>query len=68
MGRTFIEKIAQTLRIIPNLDRKKSLSSDSPLRRFPSSNDWHEHVELDAQAWPQQIERRYSLVPTTCFN
>ena len=68
MARSLIEKIAQGLRIIPNLDRKKALSAGAPLRNFPSPDEWHDHVELDAQAWPAQIERRYSLVPTTCFN
>ena len=68
MARSLIEKIAQGLRIIPNLDRKGSQSSASPLRKFPSPDDWHDHVELDAQAWPEQVEKRYSLVPTTCCN
>ena len=68
MARSLIEKIAQGLRIIPNLDRKKALNAGAPLRSFPSPDEWHDHVELDAQAWPAQIERRYSLVPTTCFN
>ena len=68
MARSLIEKIAQGLRIIPNLDRKSSQGTGAPLRKFPSPDDWHNHVELDAQAWPEQIEKRYSLVPTTCFN
>src|SRR6266508_1511610 len=25
-------------------------------------------VHLAAKAWPQRVERRYMLVPTTCFN
>jgi anaerobic selenocysteine-containing dehydrogenase len=25
-------------------------------------------VELDSRAWPERVERRYLLVPTTCFN
>ena len=50
MARTLIEKIAQGLRIIPNLDRKKALCSGAPLRSFPSPDEWHDHVELDAQA------------------
>ena len=68
MARTLIEKIAQGLRIIPNLDRKKESNLGTPLLRFPSPDDWHNHIELDAQAWPEQVEKRYSLVPTTCFN
>jgi len=67
MAQSLIERIAQGLRIIPNLDRAHA-SGAGALRRFPSPDEWHDHVELDAQAWPEQIERRYSLVPTTCFN
>jgi len=68
MARSLIEKIAQGLRIIPNLDRKTPQGMGATLRKFPSPDDWHNHIELDAQAWPEQIEKRYSLVPTTCFN
>jgi anaerobic selenocysteine-containing dehydrogenase len=25
-------------------------------------------VELDSRAWPQRVERHYTLTPTTCFN
>jgi anaerobic selenocysteine-containing dehydrogenase len=25
-------------------------------------------VELDSKSWPERVERRYTLVPTTCFN
>jgi anaerobic selenocysteine-containing dehydrogenase len=38
------------------------------LARFPPKERWDDWVELDAQAWPQRVERRYALVPTTCFN
>ena len=68
MAKSFVEKIAQRLRIIPNLDRKKSEIIQGPLRKFPEPEHWHDHSELDANAWPQRIERNYSLVPTTCFN
>ena len=68
MGRTFIEDMAQRLRIIPNLDREKASGATSQLRPFPKPDEWHDHVELDANEWPRMVERRYSLVPTTCFN
>ena len=68
MGKTFIEDIAQRLRIIPNLDREKSGGAKTPLKSFPEPEDWHDHVELDANEWPKMVEKRYSLVPTTCFN
>ena len=68
MAETFIERIAQGLRIIPNLDREQSLAVPAPLRKYPVLEAWDDHMELDANAWPKRVERNYSLVPTTCFN
>ena len=68
MGESIIEKIAQKLRIIPNLDREFAKGASESLRAYPVLGDWHDHVELDANEWPKKVERRYSLVPTTCFN
>ncbi|MCH1511133.1 MAG: molybdopterin-dependent oxidoreductase, partial [Candidatus Thalassarchaeaceae archaeon] len=68
MAKTFIENIAQKLRIIPDLDREHASGNQKPLRKFPSPDEWHNFTELDANAWPLRLERNYSLVPTTCFN
>ncbi len=38
------------------------------LAAFPPKERWDDWVELDSRAWPQRKERRYMLVPTTCFN
>ncbi|MEM9563524.1 MAG: molybdopterin-dependent oxidoreductase [Actinomycetota bacterium] len=38
------------------------------LRNYPPFEKWHDWAELDAKAWPDRVERRYTLVPTTCFN
>ncbi len=38
------------------------------LRNYPPHDQWHDWRELDAKAWPEKVERRYTLVPTTCFN
>ena len=38
------------------------------LHKYPPHEDWHDWRELDAKAWPDKKERRYTLVPTTCFN
>ena len=40
----------------------------TPLASFPPKERWHDWRELDAKAWPRREERRYTLVPTTCFN
>jgi anaerobic selenocysteine-containing dehydrogenase len=38
------------------------------LSAFPPKDRWDDWTELDSQAWPVRKERRYQLVPTTCFN
>jgi anaerobic selenocysteine-containing dehydrogenase len=38
------------------------------LASFPPKERWDDWVELDSRAWPVRDERRYMLVPTTCFN
>jgi anaerobic selenocysteine-containing dehydrogenase len=38
------------------------------LAAFPPKERWDEWVELDSKAWPDKVERRFMLVPTTCFN
>ena len=38
------------------------------LASFPPKERWNDWVELDSKAWPRRVERRYMLVPTTCFN
>ncbi|MCG8467057.1 MAG: molybdopterin-dependent oxidoreductase [Gemmatimonadetes bacterium] len=38
------------------------------LAAFPPRERWEDWVELDSKAWPERRERRYTLVPTTCFN
>jgi anaerobic selenocysteine-containing dehydrogenase len=38
------------------------------LASFPPKERWDDWVELDSAAWPRKRERRFALVPTTCFN
>lgn len=38
------------------------------LAAFPPKERWDDWVELDSRSWPQRVEKRYMLVPTTCFN
>jgi anaerobic selenocysteine-containing dehydrogenase len=35
---------------------------------FPPPDRWDDWTELDAKAWPERVERQYTIVPTTCFN
>ena len=38
------------------------------LASYPPYERWADWVEFDSRSWPKKVERRYSLVPTTCFN
>jgi anaerobic selenocysteine-containing dehydrogenase len=38
------------------------------LASFPPKERWDDWVELDSKSWPKRVEKRYMLVPTTCFN
>ncbi len=38
------------------------------LAAFPPKERWDDWIELDSTAWPERKERRFTLVPTTCFN
>ena len=38
------------------------------LRDFPPPEKWDDWVELDSKSWPKRVEKRYTIVPTTCFN
>ena len=38
------------------------------LQSFPPREQWDDWRELDSRAWPKRVEKRYMLVPTTCFN
>ncbi len=40
----------------------------TPLESFPPMAKWDDWTEWDPEAWPRRVERRYALVPTTCFN
>jgi anaerobic selenocysteine-containing dehydrogenase len=42
--------------------------SDGRLTSYPPPEKWDDWVEWDAKAWPEKVARRYTLVPTVCFN
>lgn len=73
---SFVEKIATALRIIPKLADEGDVArmapgihtNPFPLSSFPPQEKWDDWEELDPQAWPVLKKRKYSIVPTTCFN
>ena len=42
--------------------------ADGRLSNYPPVDKWDDWVEWDAKAWPKKVARRYTLVPTVCFN
>ncbi len=38
------------------------------LQSYPPLERWDDWEELDPQAWPRRVPRRYRLIPTICFN
>ena len=41
---------------------------DGRMSQYPPPEHWEEWVEWDGKAWPAKKARRYTLVPTICFN
>lgn len=44
------------------------LSPGSGLQPYAPPERWDDYVEYDPKQWPKRVEKRYSLVPTICFN
>lgn len=41
---------------------------DGRLSSYPPPERWEDWTEWDSKAWPTRVARRYTLVPTICFN
>ncbi len=41
---------------------------DGRMSQYPPVEKWDDWVEWDGKLWPQKVARRYTLVPTVCFN
>ena len=46
----------------------KVVHPDGRISQYPPPEVWDDWVEWDGKAWPQRVARRYTLVPTVCFN
>jgi anaerobic selenocysteine-containing dehydrogenase len=49
-------------------DETRPSATPDRLSSYPPYERWDDWVEYDPKSWPKKVERRYSLVPTTCFN
>ena len=50
------------------MDREFATPAGGGLASFPPTEDWDDWVEVDPRSLPEGRERRYSIVPTVCFN
>ena len=41
---------------------------DGRISQYPPPEVWDDWVEYDGKEWPKRVARRYTLVPTGCFN
>ena len=41
---------------------------DGRMSSYPPADHWDDWVEYDGKHWPKKVARRYTLVPTICFN
>ncbi|HFE65893.1 MAG TPA: formate dehydrogenase, partial [Chloroflexi bacterium] len=51
-----------------NVEMIEVRQEDGRLSQYPPPEKWDDWTEWDGKAWPKRVARRYSLVPTTCFN
>ncbi len=70
---SWIEKVAESLRLIPNLHKEKQteiphLQEPGKLQNYPPPEKWDHWEEHEAKSWPKRDKKAYSIVPTTCFN
>ena len=71
--KTFIEKVAEKLKLIPDLSSSRDANLDTltepgQLTDFPPMEQWDNWTEYEATAWPRVEKKNYTIVPTTCFN
>lgn len=50
------------------VDMTTVVHPDGRMSQYPPTEKWDDWVEWDGKLWPQKVARRYTLVPTTCFN
>ncbi|MEN0060757.1 MAG: molybdopterin-dependent oxidoreductase [Myxococcota bacterium] len=50
------------------VERLEVRHPDGRLSQYPPPERWDDWVEWESQAWPDRVARRYTIVPTICFN
>jgi hypothetical protein len=70
---TFIERIAESLHLIPNLHGEDGealppIVEPGKLTDYPPPEKWDNWVEYEAKSGQKREKKNYMIVPTTCFN
>lgn len=70
---SLIEKIAEKLRLIPNLHQPQEspiprLTEPGKLSSYPPPEKWDGWVEYEAKSGFRREKKEYMIVPTNCFN
>ncbi len=69
---SFIEKFAESIGLIPNLHKEypslPSLTEPGKLNKYPPADQWDNWEEYEATGWARKEKKKYTIVPTTCFN
>lgn len=69
---SLIERLAESIGLIPNLHRKfqeiPSLTEPGKLISYPPADRWDDWEEYEATGWARKEKKKYTIVPTTCFN
>ena len=52
----------------PPVDLSTVKHPDGRMSQYPPASHWADWVEWDSKSWPNKVARRYTLVPTICFN
>jgi len=50
------------------VDMQTVVHPDGRMSQYPPTDQWDDWVEWDGKSWPNRVARRYTLVPTVCFN
>lgn len=51
-----------------HLPHTGNIPAQDDLSSYPPIEKWDNWEEYDPKAWPKKVSRRYTLVPTVCFN
>lgn len=66
---SWIENLAVRLGLVTATPPQCDSAATGQLVSAPPPDHWDDWVEVEARGWPaRRIEKRYHLVPTTCFN